>query len=116
ALLDGHHQMTTRHQESAEHCRAALTKQSVREPAANETGVINQRRVRAVDTVRAVVAPTKKALDHVKDQERPHAVVGKPLPHFREEQREQAYGVAKHRLMLDGRFFCHTISSVNERS
>ena len=65
---------------------------------------VNKCRVRAVYTIRSIVAVTQKALGHVEDQERPHAVVGESLPHLGKEQREQANGMSKQSFALDRRF------------
>ena len=75
------------HEQAAPHHRAPRAEQAIGEQSAQERRRVDERRVGAVDRVGAAVVHAQEALEHVEEQQRPHAVVGEALPHLGEEQR-----------------------------
>ncbi len=95
--VHSHQQVAEGHEQAAENHRPPLPQEPVGQQTAEEGRHVNQRRVGAVHGIGVFVAVAQKALRHVEDQQRPHAVVGEPLPHLGKEEREQPGRVAKHR-------------------
>ena len=73
---------------------ALRTDQPVRDPAAGQRCEIDPRGIQPVDRRGRLVVDAEAAVrdrgDQEKHQHGAHAVVGEPLPHFREEQRGEA--------------------------
>ena len=111
--------MADRHQQRADDDGAAVAEHAVGDEAAEHRGQINQAGVEPInlrgerlDVERPEYgfepvpqrrqpddlfgdAGLKHVFHHVEHQQRPHAVVRKPLPHFGREQERQPAGVAE---------------------
>src|SRR3546814_20766132 len=77
--------MTCRQQDAAEQNRLALSQIARRQIAAEHRRDIYECGIGAVDQVRLGVGK-QPVLRQVEDQQRPHAVIGKTLPHLGEEE------------------------------
>jgi len=95
AVLDGHQQMTHRHQDAADDDRAAPPEEPVGEHPAEVRRHVDQRGVGAVDPVRLPVVHAEEALDEIQRQQRAHPVVREALPHLGEEELKQPRRVAE---------------------
>src|SRR3546814_9723589 len=79
---------------SSDVCSSDLLSQiAVRQIAAEHRRDIDECGIGAVDQVRLGVGK-QPVLRQVEDQQRPHAVIGKTLPHLGEEEHVKALGVA----------------------
>ncbi len=90
--LDRHGQVAGHQQKSAEGDGLARAQIAVRQHPADQRQQVHQRAVGAVLAARELVVE-QEVLGQEEDQQTPHAVEGKPLPHLGEEQDEQALGV-----------------------
>lgn len=114
--------MPGRHQKSAEYYRPSLTDYPVGQHAAEERSHVGKGGVEPINLrgkglgsewaknrfecslnhakteypLSGLSIP-EKVVDHVEDEQRTHTVIGKTLPHFGEEEHEQAGGMAQNR-------------------
>jgi hypothetical protein len=86
--LDGQGQLADGQQHRAEHDGAPGAEELVGQDAADQGHQVDQGGVGAV-LGRRVLVLEQEVLGQVVDQQRPHPVVGKPLPHLGEEQHHQ---------------------------
>ncbi len=77
--------MSDSHERTAQDHGPALADEAVREQPAEERREIDEPGLEPVD-LRGTHLRELQVLDHVVDQERPHPVVGKTVPHFGEEK------------------------------
>ena len=84
-LLHRHHEVAGHQKQCAEGDGLAVAEVAVSQEAADQRHEIHQRRVGAVLTLRLPVIE-QEMLGHVENQDAAHPVIGKPLPHFGEEQ------------------------------
>src|SRR3546814_4459628 len=90
--------MAERKQHRTEQHGLALAQIAVRQIAAEHRRDVDERGVRAVDD-RGVLIGKQPVLGEIEDQERPHSIIGKALPHLGEKQDEQPFGVAQDRCL-----------------
>ena len=93
--------MAERDNHAAPEHRPALADDAVREPAARQAEQIDHRGVEAVDRAgfrrRKAEAAVRHGRRHEEDEQGAHAVVAEALPHFGEEERGEAAGMAEER-------------------
>ena len=99
--LDAHGQVTEHQQDRTKGDGLARSKQLVCQQAADQRQHVNQRRVRAVLSLRGGVIK-QEVLRHEEDQQAAHAVVGKALPHLGEEEDEETSGMSSRELPQNG--------------
>ncbi|MNJ46076.1 hypothetical protein D3C77_411970 [compost metagenome] len=86
--LEGHHEVTGDQQDGADDDRLARAEVFVGDHAADDRHQIDQRRIGRIDALR-LFRTEQKMLGQVEDQDRPHPIIGKAFPHFREKKNHQ---------------------------
>src|ERR1700736_1984536 len=85
---------------------AALTQDAVGDPTAGQIHQVDHGGIEAINRACFSYVEAETALiyagDHEQDEQRSHPVVAEALPHFREEKRGEAAGMAEEALVLAG--------------
>ena len=90
--FDGHQKMPGDQQDGAEHDGLAVAEIPVGDDPADQRGEVDQGDIGAVLPCGPLVRE-QELLGQVEDQQAAHAVIGKALPHFRQEQNGETLGV-----------------------
>ena len=80
-----HEEVPQSHERTAKDYGTALAEDAVGQDPTEKRCKINQACIQAID-MRGVGMGIHQVLDHVINQKRPHAIIGKPLPHLGEEK------------------------------
>ena len=97
--LQSEHEMPGGNDDAADDERTPRADEPIGEIAAEQGREKHKHRVPPIERIRLGVAPSQH-VHEIQHQDRPHAVVGEPLPHLDKEQQRQAAWLAEQRAVV----------------
>jgi hypothetical protein len=94
--------MSERDHDPADHKRSSRPDKTIGEISSDQRGQPDQSGVRTVQSRRITVRPLQR-IDEIENEQRPHPVVGKALPHLDDEQKSETARVTQQRPVIQDR-------------
>ena len=91
--VGGHQEMSDGHEHRSDNHRPPLTEEAVSQNPAQKRSEVDEAGIEPVNLGRPFLRKLQVP-DHVVDQQRPHPVIGKPLPHFSKEEDIESCGMS----------------------